>query len=364
MRKAGYKPNNALRDQRTALLWIQKYISGFGGDSTNVTLIGESAGGVSVSYHLYSKEPLFRRCMLMSGSNLLMPPAPLSLAESNYKTAMKALGLESASPAETIQALNSMDGKKLCEKMLFGGIPMLPVVDDDIITAAPKYSNLSLQPPFWCEAVIIGDCQFDGNIQSLRLGSKKAGIAKVFRSSITTSLGESLSSKLLQAYSLSPELPDNEAFFRVLEFVTDVQFYSPTTTYAETLAEKMKVYMYRFNEPNPWEGPWKGHAIHIQDLMWLFQNLNEFMDGPQQAQAKAFAGGVLDFANGQDAWRPWKSEDRVAMVMGPKGKVEMTKDEPSMNGRRAIVHELAKEAGGMDVLSDALNAFTRAPPPS
>lgn len=364
MRNAGYKPNNALRDQRTALLWIQKYISGFGGDPTNVTLIGESAGAVSVSYHLCSKETLFRRCMLMSGSNLLMPPAPLTLAESIYKTAMKALDLESASAAERIQALNSVDGQKLCEKMLFGGIPMLPVVDDDIITATPKYSNLSLHAPSWCEAVIIGDCQFDGNIQSLRLGSKKAGIAKAFHNSITTSLGDSLSSKLLQAYSISPDLPDDEGFFRVLQFVTDVQFYSPTLTYAESLAEKMKTYMYRFNEPNPWEGPWKGHAIHIQDLMWLFQNLNEFMDGPQQAQAKAFAEGVLDFANGKDAWRPWKSEDRVAMVMGPEGKVELVRDEPSVNGRRAIIHELAKETGGMDVLSDALNAFMRAPSPS
>ena len=361
MRNAGYKPNNALQHQRNALLWIQKYISGFGGDPANVTLIGESAGAVSVSYHLHSKEPLFRRCMLMCGSNLLMPPAPLSVAESNYKAALKALGLESASPAEIIQALNSMDGQKLCEKMLFGGIPMLPVVDDGIITATPKYSNLSLQPPSWCEAVIIGDCQFDGNIQSLRLGSKKAGIAKTFYASIMASLGDSLSSKLLQAYSLSPDLPDDKAFLHILQFVTDVQFYSPTLTYAETLAEKMNVYMYRFNEPNPWEGPWKGHAIHIQDLMWLFQNLNEFMNGPQQAQAKAFAAGVLDFANGKDAWRPWKSKDRVAMVMGPEGKVEVVKDEPSMNGRRAIIHELAKEAGGMDVLSDALNAFMRAP---
>lgn len=45
MRAAGYRPNNGLTDQRTALRWVRKYIGGFGGDADNVTVMGESAGG-------------------------------------------------------------------------------------------------------------------------------------------------------------------------------------------------------------------------------------------------------------------------------------------------------------------------------
>ena len=45
LRAAGYKTNNALRDQRTALRWVRDYIKGFGGDPENVTVMGESAGG-------------------------------------------------------------------------------------------------------------------------------------------------------------------------------------------------------------------------------------------------------------------------------------------------------------------------------
>ncbi|EME39346.1 hypothetical protein DOTSEDRAFT_66360 [Dothistroma septosporum NZE10] len=44
--------NAGLLDQHFALQWVQKYISKFGGDPNNVTVIGESAGGGSIMHQI------------------------------------------------------------------------------------------------------------------------------------------------------------------------------------------------------------------------------------------------------------------------------------------------------------------------
>ncbi len=58
-------------DQLAALKWINRNIAAFGGDPSNVTLVGESAGGMSVNVLLTSPmaQNLFQRAVIMSGSD-------------------------------------------------------------------------------------------------------------------------------------------------------------------------------------------------------------------------------------------------------------------------------------------------------
>ncbi|NMD37370.1 MAG: carboxylesterase family protein, partial [Christensenellaceae bacterium] len=48
--------NRGFFDQQCALKWVRQNISAFGGDSNNITLMGQSAGGLSVSMHMLNEE--------------------------------------------------------------------------------------------------------------------------------------------------------------------------------------------------------------------------------------------------------------------------------------------------------------------
>jgi para-nitrobenzyl esterase len=68
--------NYGLMDQQFALRWVQRNIAAFGGDPRNVTIFGESGGGLSVFAHLASPTSagLFQRAIAQSGAYGLSSP--------------------------------------------------------------------------------------------------------------------------------------------------------------------------------------------------------------------------------------------------------------------------------------------------
>ena len=71
-KRFGRDGNFGLDDQLTAIRWVKKHIGDFGGDGENITLLGQSAGAISIQYLClnHANEGLFQRAAMMSGAGL------------------------------------------------------------------------------------------------------------------------------------------------------------------------------------------------------------------------------------------------------------------------------------------------------
>ena len=144
--------NYAIMDQIAALKWVRRNIAAFGGDSANVTICGESAGGMSV--HVLMTSPaaagLFQKAIVQSGGGRtsLLRGRPLAGGPDSAQaigvafaqqagiagTDRQALQKLRALPAESVvNGLNLASMGAPAAATYVGG----PVLDGQIMTVAP-----------------------------------------------------------------------------------------------------------------------------------------------------------------------------------------------------------------------------------
>ena len=241
--------NIFLRDQRNGLLWIQKFISGFGGDAKRVTAFGESGGSISICYHMLSDVPLFNRVGLMSGLvSAMMAPRRKDEAKRQYERLLEVLGIEERG-AEGLEKLRKVDVEKVVEaasdKMSGEGYLWAPVEDPEWFGNRAGFTWDQVPELLgqceWVQDVLMGVTGFEVSALvpdlrrlKLRILTKEKGLTQIdnvkhltpksFSDGILELVGQENGKRMLDAYKITPEMDRNIFLISAMRWWGDVVF--------------------------------------------------------------------------------------------------------------------------------------------
>ena len=130
----GVSGNYGLLDQIEALRWIQRNIEAFGGDASNVTIAGESAGALSVMYLMASPlaRGLFHKAVAQS-AYMISTPELRSARHAGASAEQAGAQLAQALGARGVAELRAMSARELVDRAAAAGYAPFGTVDGHVL---------------------------------------------------------------------------------------------------------------------------------------------------------------------------------------------------------------------------------------